>query len=437
LVEVKLHDIGEGMTEGEIIHYFVKVGDTVKVDQPLVEVQTDKMVAELPSPAAGMVKDIVIDRGTTVSVGTTLLVLEAGQSNADEAPAKRKEETPVPVQAKTETASAAVQTLERPKAPAEKKVIIAAPYTRKIAREFGVDINEVTGTGTLGRITVEDIYKFVKKRDGMEREVKAAAPQTVSGQTVSGQTVTEADAPVQEAREVVEQAGDADIIPFRGRRKQIAKKMTQSLYTIPHVTHFEEIDMTDLLAYRKDLKGMDLNVSAAAFFIKAITVALKQFPVFNAKLDEANEVIRLEKDYNIGIATDTEDGLIVPVIHHADKLSVRQIHDKLKELTKKAQEGKLTPADMKGGTFTISNVGPLGSIGATPIINHPETGLIAFHKTKKMPVVTDQDEIVIRSMMNISMAFDHRVADGATAVAFTNRFKQLIENPKLWPIELA
>ncbi|MDQ0242680.1 pyruvate dehydrogenase E2 component (dihydrolipoamide acetyltransferase) [Bacillus fengqiuensis] len=435
MVEVKLHDIGEGMTEGEIIHYFVKVGDTVKVDQPLVEVQTDKMVAELPSPAAGKVKDIVIDRGTTVSVGTTLIVLEAGGSAAAETPAAPKAEAPAPV--KTEAApgpAVAVQTATPPKASTEKKIIIAAPYTRKIAREFGVDINDITGTGTLGRITVEDIYKFVKQRDGMQQseETKAIVAEVPAPKAESKQDVQK-----QEAREVSKPAADAEIIPFRGRRKQIAKKMTQSLYTIPHVTHFEEIDMTELLNYRKDLKEMDINVSAVAFFIKAITVALKQFPVFNAKLDEENEVIRLEKEYNIGIATDTEDGLIVPVIHHADQLSVRQIHDKLKELTKKAQEGKLAPADMKGGTFTISNVGPLGSIGATPIINHPETGLIAFHKTKKMAVVTDNDEIVVRSIMNLSMAFDHRVADGATAVAFTNRFKQLIENPKLWPIELA
>lgn len=435
MVEVKLHDIGEGMTEGEIIHYFVKVGDTVKVDQPLVEVQTDKMVAELPSPAAGKVKDIVIDRGTTVSVGTTLIVLEAGGNAAAETPAAPKAEAPAPV--KTEAVAepaVSVQTETAPKANTEKKVIIAAPYTRKIAREFGVDINEITGTGTLGRITVEDVYKFVKARDGIQSsgETKVAAAEV----PVQAAEIKQEDQKP-EVRESAKPAADAEVIPFRGRRKQIAKKMTQSLYTIPHVTHFEEIDMTELLNYRKDLKEMDINVSAVAFFIKAITVALKQFPVFNAKLDEENEVIRLEKEYNIGIATDTEDGLIVPVIHHADRLSVRQIHDKLKELTKKAQEGKLAPADMKGGTFTISNVGPLGSIGATPIINHPETGLIAFHKTKKMAVVTDNDEIVVRSIMNLSMAFDHRVADGATAVAFTNRFKQLIENPKLWPIELA
>jgi 2-oxoisovalerate dehydrogenase E2 component (dihydrolipoyl transacylase) len=432
LVEVKLHDIGEGMTEGEIIHYFVKVGDTVKADEPLVEVQTDKMVAELPAPASGKVKDIIIDRGTTVSVGTTLLVLEAEGGRPAEPAIEKKREEVAPKQAEVQalqpqqTASAVQK--------GEKKFIIAAPSTRRIAREFRVDINEITGTGKIGRITVEDVYNFVKKRDGLQSSKEENA---VSVEVPEQKAEMKQDVQKQEAREGAKPQADEEVIPFRGRRKQIAKKMTQSLFTIPHVTHFEEIDLTELLVYRKDLKEMDINVSAVAFFIKAITVALKQFPVFNAKLDEENEVIRLEKEYNIGIATDTEDGLIVPVIHHADQLSVRQIHDKLKELTKKAQDGKLAPADMKGGTFTISNVGPLGSIGATPIINHPETGLIAFHKTKKMAVVMENDEIAVRSIMNLSMAFDHRVADGATAVAFTNRFKQLIENPKLWPIELA
>ena len=428
MVEVKLHDIGEGMTEGEIIHYFVKVGDSVKVDQPLVEVQTDKMVAELPSPASGKVKEIVVDYGNTVSVGTTLLVLETEGAKAVDTDKKLAEAASKKVEALQSQPQQTAVTEQK----GEKKFIMAAPYTRKIAREFRVDINEITGTGTFGRITVEDIYNFVKKRDEIQspKEMKAISAEVAEVKTESKQVIQK-----QEVRNINET--NAEVIPFRGRRKQIAKKMTQSLYTIPHVTHFEEADLTELLAYRTALKEMNIHVSAVAFFIKAIAVALKQFPVFNAKLDEENEVIRLEKEYNIGIATDTELGLIVPIIHHADQLSVRQIHDKLKKLTKKAQEDKLTPAELKGGTFTISNVGPLGSIGATPIINHPETGLIAFHKTKKMPVVMENDEIAIRSIMTMSMAFDHRVADGATAVAFTNRFKQLIENPKLWPIELA
>jgi pyruvate dehydrogenase E2 component (dihydrolipoamide acetyltransferase) len=427
VVEVKLHDIGEGMTEGEIIHYFVKAGDTVTVDQPLLEVQTDKMVAELPSPASGKVKNIIIDIGDTVEVGTTLLVLETEEGKAAESKGEK-----LLAELSSEKIEELPTTLNQADAVAqktEKRFIIAAPYTRKVARKFGVDINEVTGTGKSGRITVEDVHQFVKKRDeGSSLKERQETSSQVSEE--------EAELKYHIQRKGAQNEGK-ETMPFRGRRKQIAKKMTKSLYTIPHVTHFEEADLTELLAYRNDLKEMNMKVSVAAFFIKAIAVALKKFPVFNAKLDEENEVICLEKEYNIGIATDTEEGLIVPVIHHADRLSVRQIHEKLKELTRKAQEGKLTMDDMRGGTFTVSNVGPLGSIGATPIINHPETGLIAFHKTKKMPVVRENDEIVIRSIMTMSMAFDHRVADGATAVAFTNRFKYLIENPKVWPIELA
>ncbi len=409
MVEVKLHDIGEGMTEGEIIHYFVKVGDDVKADQPLVEVQTDKMVAELPSPASGVVKDIVIDKGNTVSVGTTLLVLE-------EAGGK---ETAVP-------AEPMLEYIAEPKKKTERLFIKAAPYTRKIARECGVDIERVKGTGKNGRITVEDVYNFVKQNDRKEQPVKESREEA----SIPVKT-TEAEAPP--AQHQSSQTNE-ETIPFRGRRKQIAKNMVKSLYTIPHVTHFEEVDMTELLAYRSKVKEMGRSVSVAAFLIKAITQALKQYPVFNARLDEEKEAIILKKEYHIGIAADTEDGLVVPVIHHADQLSIQEIHSKQKELTKKAVDGQLTGADMRGGTFTISNVGPLGSMGATPIINYPQTGLIAFHKTKKMPVVMDNDEIVIRSIMNISMSFDHRVADGATAVAFTNAFKQYIENPALWLI---
>jgi len=238
--------------------------------------------------------------------------------------------------------------------------------------------------------------------------------------------------------EVVETVNlSQDTIPFRGRRKQIAKKMVQSIYTIPHCTHFEEIDVSELITFREEIKASGNSISATAFFIKALSIGLKEFPVFNAKLDEENESIKLLGEHNIGIAVDTPDGLIVPVIRNVEQKTLKQIHEEMKRLTKLALNDKLAVKDISGGTFTVSNVGPLGgSIGATPIIQHPQTALVSFHKTKKRPVVTDQDEIVIRSIMNLSMAFDHRVADGATAVAFTNRFAQLIENPKMMLLEL-
>ncbi len=415
MIEVKLHDIGEGMTEGDIISYLVKAGDNVSVDQPLVEVQTEKMVAELTSPANGTVKEILIDTGRTISVGTTILTISSDQQDADPAPAKEEAATSVASDAPLQKS----MIMERQKTDPLSNRVKAAPYTRKIARENDVDITLVEGTGRAGRITVEDVLRYVEAKD--------------NGHTTN---IAHTEVPAVETGAVSPPEESFDTIPFKGRRKQIAMKMSQSLFTIPHVCHYEEVDMTELLNFRKELKAMDENISAAAFFIKALAIALKDYPIFNAKLDEENEVIRLEKSVHMGIAADAEEGLIVPVIRDADKKSLRAIHQEMKELTQKAKENKLTVREITGSTFTISNVGPMGSIGATPIINYPETGLMAFHKTKKMPVVNENDEIVIRSMMNVTMTFDHRVADGGTAIAFTNRFKSLIEDPKKLMLEL-
>lgn len=423
MVEVKLHDIGEGMHEGEVIHFFVKTGDSVKIDQPLVEVQTDKVTAELPSPAAGTIKDIKVKEGDVVTVGSVILTIEAASSQASsssKAEDKVNVEEPVVdkiVKAPSDTTFAGgIATLN--------KRVLAAPFTRKIARENGVDIEQITGTGAGGRVTDQDVYTFIENGSGSkaEEKIESEGPEQVS--TAPSFTTK-----------------NAEEIPFKGRRKQIAKKMVQSLATIPHVTHFEEIDVTAVMDLKKQLKAMDpdnkrgMNVSVAAFFVKAIQIALKDFPIFNAKLDEENEVIRLEKNVNIGIATDSDEGLIVPVISHVEQRNIRDIAVDMKDKITRAKSNKLKGSDMTGGTFTISNVGPLGSIAATPIINHPEVALMAFHKTKKTPVVVG-NEIVIRSMMNVSMSFDHRVADGATAVMFTNRVKELIENPYFMTLEL-
>jgi len=404
MIEVKLHDVGEGMTEGEIAHYLVQVGDHVTTDQPVVEVATDKMVAELPAPVSGIVKEIIIPVGQTVQVGTTLLHIEA--SNTSEVPVAVTPE----VSRVSEPAPVAVA--DPPAQASPSKRVLATPYTRKIARDHGIDIEAVTASDPSGRVSEDDVLRFVNA---------AVAPQEIISPIVE---------------EVTQQQTPPEMIPFRGIRKQIAKKMTQSLYTIPHVTHFEEVDMTRLLALRAEWKAAGRNININAFFIKALIVALKDYPVFHAKLDEANECIRLEQDFHFGMATETPDGLMVPVIRHADQLSLTELHDQLIALQQRAQNGALRAADLKPSTFTMSNVGPLGSTGATPIINYPETALIAFHKTKKRACVDEDDQIVVRSMMNLSMSFDHRVADGATAVAFTNRFVSLIEHPTTLLLEL-
>jgi 2-oxoisovalerate dehydrogenase E2 component (dihydrolipoyl transacylase) len=458
MVEVKLHDIGEGMTEADINCYLVKPGDIVKADDPLVEVQTDKMTAEIPAPLSGVIKELLISPGQTVAVGTTLLIME-DRSVVGEPVALQKVTEAVLTSgfAPAEASAAVLDSPVEGKLPvgvsAKLGRILASPYTRKVARENAVNIMEVTGTGPAGRITEEDILAFVKLRDqgvasnseaGSELKVPnvsqpgselKASNVSQPASEVMAPNVTEVDS--EEKHSTENEGSHKDILPFRGRRKLIAKKMAQSMYTIPHCTHFEEIDVSDLIALREEIKGTGSSISATAFFIKVLSIALKEFPVFNAKLDEENESIQLLSEHNIGIAVDTPEGLIVPVIRNVERKNLKQIHDEMKRLTKLAQDDKLTVKDISGGTFTISNVGPLGgSIGATPIIQHPQTALVSFHKTKKRPVVTEHDEIAIRSIMNLSMSFDHRVADGASAVAFTNRFAQLIENPKMMLLEL-
>ncbi|MRX71835.1 2-oxo acid dehydrogenase subunit E2 [Bacillus lacus] len=394
MVEVKLNDIGEGMTEADINCYLVSAGDVVKADDPLVEVQTDKMTAEIPAPRAGVVKSILWKPGETVAVGTVLLTMEEEKGQNGQS----------------------VQNKEKTQA-SQTKRILASPYTRKMAKDQHINIEEITGTGPGGRILDSDVTAYLSSKNKDQPAVK------------SEQALSPVIPDIREA--------ESDIIPFRGRRKQIGRKMAASLYTIPHCTHFEEVDVTRLIELREELKFHNRTISATCFFIKALSICLKEFPVFNAELLEEKEEIRLIKEHHIGIAVDAPEGLIVPVIQHAEQKSLLSISNEMKRLTQLALDNKLSVREISGGTFTVSNVGPLGgSIGATPIIQHPQTALISFHKTKKRPVVTEDDEIAIRSIMNVSMAFDHRVADGATAVKFTNRFAELIENPNLLLLEL-
>lgn len=407
MLEVKLHDIGEGMTEGEIVHYLVKVGDSVRTDQPLVEVQTDKMVAELTSPCSGIVKKIIIDAGETVRVGTSLIYIEADES------VKTVQKTSPEMKQEVKNEMITPTVFKEKNMQTTFTRVLAAPYTRKIAREHNINIEDVQASDPSGRVTEEDVYRFLK---GYQTETHQQSVMAVPQSEVRQET--------------------PDELPFKGIRKKIAEKMTKSLFTIPHVTHFDEVNMTNLFKMREELKASGESVSVSAFLIKALVISLKDFPIFNAELDEENSRILLKKNYHIGIATNTDSGLIVPVVHDADKKSIKTIHADVKGLTERAVAGKLQPFEMQNSTFTVSNVGPLGSTGATPIINYPETALIAFHKTKKQPIVNELDEIVIGHIMTLSMAFDHRVADGATAVAFTNRFASLIEHPHKLMMEM-
>src|SRR5699024_2801924 len=416
LVEVKLHDVGEGITEGEVVAYLVEEGERVSADEPLVEVQTDKMIAELPSPVAGTVKEIVKGVGETVQEGTTLLYIEREEKREDTRGESyiRQATSATTISTRSKQTTSPIDTIHR---------VLAAPYTRKLARDYKINIEKVQGTGPSGRVTEDDVHHYVKQT-------------RLKNDEQTEKMVIENEAVNQQENMNREDARPDDHRPFRGVRKQIAKNMVKSLFTIPHVTHFDDIDLTDVMKLRKQLKKDGMSITVPAFLLKALVIALKDFPIFNAELAEENEQIILKKHYHIGLATHTTAGLMVPVVHHVDQKSIVQLHDDVKRLTKKAQDGKLEYSDMQHSTFTVSNVGPLGSTGATPIINHPETALIAFHQTKKMPDVNDQEEFVVGQMMPLSMSFDHRVVDGATAVMFTNRLKGLLENPGVMMIQL-
>ncbi|HAQ08473.1 MAG TPA: dihydrolipoyllysine acetyltransferase, partial [Bacillus bacterium] len=403
MVEVKLHDIGEGMTEADINCYLVKAGDIVKADDPLVEVQTDKMTAEIPAPRSGIVKQILLNPGETVKVGTTLLIIEdvdhqsngdaaIGQQGFNVAPVYVQEE---PARKLNDGHGLLDRSVERYVSGNEFKGarrILASPYTRKIARENNVNLIEITGSGPAGRITDEDVLSFIKSRDseapnvsecGSDWKAAKGSEQGSEGEVLNLSELGFENPAIRKEALKDSYGTEAGSIPFRGRRKQIAKKMVQSLYTIPHCTHFEEIDVSQLISFRKEIKTSGNSISATAFFIKALSIGLKEFPVFNAKLDEENERIQLLKEHHIGMAVDTPDGLIVPVIRNVEQKNLKQIHEEMKRLTQMALDDKLRIKDIAGGTFTISNVGPLGgSIGATPIIQHPQTALVSFHKTK-------------------------------------------------------
>jgi len=395
--EFKLPDIGEGIHEGEIVKWLVKEGDVVEEDQPLVEVMTDKATVELPSPVAGTILEIRAKEGEVVQVGSVLVVI--GAEGEEPKPDGREAEEPVGV------AAQAAQ-----KAPAKRRRVLATPATRRLARELGVDITQIEGTGPGGRITDEDVRRFAEGAPvgaKVAREEASAAP------------------PVEELEER---------IPLRGIRRRISDHMIHAVTTAAHFTYVDEVDVTELVRIREELKalaeGQGVKLTYLPFIVRASVAALKKHPYLNASIDHERGEIVLKRYYNIGIATATEEGLLVPVIKGADRLSILEIAREIERLAAAAREGKIALEDLKGGTFTITSLGAMGGLFATPIINTPESAILGVHEIKKRPVVIE-GEIVIRDVMLIALSFDHRLIDGHVGAAFAKEIKALLEDPKL------
>jgi len=408
--EFRLPDIGEGVAEGEVVKWLVKEGVEVKENEPLVEIMTDKVNVEIPSPKKGTVLKLMAKEGEVVKVGQVLLVIgekgEQATTTTSTAPTAKTPVTTTPAKSEslvpTPSTPAAV-----PKKPQE---ILATPATRKLARDLGVDLSLIQGTGPGGRIIDEDVQQF--KRSGARPAVVAV--------TMPGK------------------AGSEERIPLRGIRRKIAEHMIKSKHTAAHVTHVDEVDMTEIVQLREKTKESaekrGVKLTYLPFIIKALIPALKKYPYLNSTLDDQKEEIVLKKYYNIGIATNTDQGLVVPVLKDADHKSITQLAEEIARLSEKARAGQLTLDEIQGSTFTITNVGGIGGVFATPIINYPEVAILGVHKITKRPVVRE-NQISIRDMTYLSVSFDHRVLDGAMAAEFMNVIKQYLEDPKLLLLE--
>lgn len=421
LKEFKLPDIGEGIAEGEIVSWKVSAGQAVNEEDEFVEVMTDKATVTITVPFTGSIAELKCAEGDVVPVGSVIAVIDAGGAGAAApakeaaapaeaapaaAPAPAPAPAPVPAAAATPAPAAFVQS-----SPGK---VLAAPATRRRAREMGIDLATVSATGPRGRVTNDDL------------STGAAAPAAAGGASVGGQSFPPvAIPPAPEGRTETR-------TPFRGLRRKIADAMTRSKYTATHFTYVDDIDVTDLVKIRKEAKAAyadkGVNVTYLPFIMKAIVAAMKAHPEMNSSLDEVTNEFVVKGYYNFGIATDTDSGLIVPVIKDVDRKSVGELAAELQDLAQRTREGKVTVDDLTGGTFTITNAGNIGGLFATPVINFPEVAICGVHAIKDTPVIRD-GECVPGKKMYLSVSIDHRLVDGATGAHWMNVVKDHLEQP--------
>jgi len=439
-VELEMPELAESVIEGEIVKWLVKEGEHVKQDQPLVEVMTDKVTVEVPSPYEGVLLKHVAAEGEVVPIGKPIAIFgKEGESIADHG-TKPDAKTSAPSAAASAPASASAPAAKQaqaaplttkavngqPSAHAAEAAILgpggrplAAPAIRKYAREKGVDLAAVRGSGEGGRIQKEDVDRVAtggKSVAAPSRPATAAAP----------------------PRTLPPPSGETERVPLRGLRRIIADHMVHSKQTAAHTLHVDEADVTELVAMRASLKEVaaerGIKLTYLPFFVKAACMALKRHPFMNASLDDEKHEIVIKKDYNIGIAANTDAGLVVPVIHQADHKTIFELAREIAELAEKARAGKLSHDEISGGTFTITNVGSVGGLFTFPVINWPEVGILGTHSIQPRPVVRD-GQIVVRQMTYLSISFDHRVVDGALAAEFVKDMAATLEAPAVMLVE--
>lgn len=425
--DIKVPELGEGVESGDVLEVFVSVGDVIEKDADLIELETDKATVAVPAAVGGKIVKIHVSEGDTVSVGGVVVSVEAVAGAAEtpaatpeppaaaappaaEPPKETPKEAPKPVAAAT-PAPVVPPTPAAP-APASKAAssngatIPAGPAIRRLAREVGIDLGTLSGTGDFGRITREDVMKAV--RGGASRSGSAV---------VGGQS---------------DGYGIVRIEKMPKIRQTIARKMHESWVNVPRVTNFDDADVTDLEDMRQNSKAdyasNGIKLTSMPFIIKAVAVSLKAHPVINASIDLENGQIIYKEYVNVGIAVDTDRGLVVPSIRNADELAIPEIARNLSDMAENVRDNKFSVDDLRGGTFTISNLGAIGGTYSTPIINVPETAILLIGRSRKLPVVVD-DKIQIRLMMPLSISYDHRLIDGGAAARFLNEVKSYLQAP--------
>ncbi|ROR03321.1 dihydrolipoamide acetyltransferase family protein [Desulfosoma caldarium] len=430
----QLPDLGEGIHEGEIVEVLVKPGESILEGQPLLIVETDKASVEIPSPFTGVVEAVHVQPGQVVRVGDFLVtVLEKGE-----------EAETAPVGVSAEGRSGGETPVQEPEARDKREglPVAASPATRRLARELGVDLRQVRASGPGGRVTADDVRQAAQAIHEPKEVPLKPAEAAPSGEVKRPSRPVEG-APGSEPVGLGPEEEGERRVPLRSVRRVIARRMQESWARVPHVTHHEGIDITDLERLRQEVNSEAIDaakhLSLTPFLVKAAVAVLKEFPFFNARLDEDRQEIVVHKAFHVGVAVDSPRGLVVPVLKNADRKSIAELNAELRLLSERARSGELNPEDVSGGTFTVTNIGPLGGRGFTPLINYPQVAILGAGRARLEPVVTgtlEDHTITVRLILPVVLAFDHRVVDGADGARFVNRLKALLENPKKMLIAL-
>jgi pyruvate dehydrogenase E2 component (dihydrolipoamide acetyltransferase) len=432
--DFKLPDIGEGVAEGEVVQWFVKEGESVQEDAPLVSVLTDKANVEIPSPKSGRVAKIHAAVGAKVKVGGLLVSIEVtGETSSNRAPA-----TAAPAAASPRSASAAGPTTSAPPSPsapsstptppapvAPAASVLASPYLRRLATERGVDLSQVKGSGPGGRITESDLSAPGAAVAASPALAATPVPAAPPARATTAPAVS--PPPEEPATDVKER------LPIRGLRRVIAEHMSRSVHTAAHFTYVEEVDVSELIAVRdrmaKHVEKQGLRLSYLPFIVKGVVAGLREHPHLNATMDDAREELVVRSAYHLGLATQTDEGLIVPVVRNADQKSLTQLAREIHDLADRGRAGKLQRSELTGSTFTITSLGALGGVMATPILNYPEVGILGVHRIFRRPVYRADGTIGPADLMNLSVSLDHRVIDGYVGAQFLATVKGYLEDP--------